>query len=825
MLRGIDNDRPLRPSAGLLVKLRTKFVALLVPLVVAPLLFLGNIAYTQLKISATERMFDDVGTRLERVYETVDKTRRVSDANLDMLGAGGPLQDYLAGNGSAEFGASLDQLRAANPDFKEFFIMDAAGVMLGHHNGRELHGGHNDGSFTAAEREWFIGRSRSFRAYFDEQLDELILLNALAVRDANNATQAYLVLSRRLEQLASVASNAVIGTDGFFLVTNQRGDILAGHAQQGLTQLPLGVDFKTWRALAMDGSYREFLLNGEGHYVKGRELPGELLLYAVLPTSQVNASTRKFAVAMFVITLLAITLTSGTLLLALHHIVVLPIKQIQSAANAIGRGELHVHHLRNSGDEIGALAEAFSDMSTNLRESNDHVQYLAYHDSLTGLPNRSMFRDQLQNAMAQAQREHQRIAVLFLDLDDFKRINDTLGHQVGDEILKRFSESVTRELREGDVISRITDDESDHMLARLGGDEFIILLRNVADEYAPRNIARRICSLMGQPFVVGTHELYMSSSIGISMFPEDASSADDLIRNADAAMYHAKEQGKNNYQYYSESMNEAAANRLLMETRLRKAIELDQFELYYQPKVNPHSLEIVGAEALLRWNDPDFGLVPPDRFIQIAEETGLIVPIGEWVMNTACIQLADWQERELPPLHLSVNVSPIQVARQDLSFVVARSLRNSNVDARFLDIEITESALMSGGDRAVRMLNELRGLDVSVSLDDFGTGYSSLSYLRRFPVNNLKIDRSFVAEIEHDEGCRSIVSAIIAMSSSMEMSVTAEGVETEAQLDFLCQHDCDYVQGFLISKPVPVEDFERLLVATDWRNRTETSPR
>ena len=806
------------------MKLRTKFVALLVPLVVAPLLFLGNIAYTQLKISATQRMFDDVGARLSRMRDEIDETRRVSDANLDFIGSTPAVRRYLAGDPDNDLGMGLDRFRDANPNFHEFVIFDTNARMLGHYDGRALRGGYNDKPLADSELDWFMGRGRAFRTYFDERSDQLILQNSSAVRDATGSTVAYLHLSRRLDDLATVANNTVLGASGFFLVTNEQGDILAGNSRYGFEQLPFGVEFNTWRAVAVDGNYREISIDGEGYHVQGLELPNDWLLYAVLPTSEVEASTRKFAIAIFVITLFAIALTSGTLLLALHHIVVLPIKQIQSAANALGRGELHAHHLRNTGDEIGALAEAFSDMSTNLRESNDHVQYLAYHDSLTGLANRSMFRDQLQNAMAQARREHQRIAVMFLDLDDFKRINDTLGHQIGDEILKRFSESVTRELREGDVISRISDDESDHLLARLGGDEFIILLRNVADEYAPRNIARRICNLMSQPFVVGSHELYMSSSIGISMFPEDASSADDLIRNADAAMYHAKEQGKNNYQYYSESMNEAAASRLLMETRLRKALELDQFELYYQPKVDPKSLEIIGAEALLRWNDPDLGMVPPDQFIRIAEETGLIVPIGEWVMNAACIQLADWQERKLPPVSLSVNVSAIQVARQDLSFVVARSLRNSNVDARLLDIEITESALMSGGDRAVRMLNELRGLDVSVSLDDFGTGYSSLSYLRRFPVNNLKIDRSFVAEIEHDEGCRSIVSAIIAMSTSMDMTVTAEGVETESQLEFLCDHDCDYVQGFYISRPVPVEDFERLLIATDWRNRTESSP-
>ena len=388
---------------------------------------------------------------------------------------------------------------------------------------------------------------------------------------------------------------------------------------------------------------------------------------------------------------------------------------------------------------------------------------------------------------------------------------------LADEILKRFAESISKELRHGDVVSRAGDTENDpeHVVARLGGDEFILLLRNVSDEYAPRNIARRICKMLQQPFIVKEHELYISTSIGISMYPEDSESADDIIKNADAAMYHAKEQGKNNYQYYSKSMNLASANRLLMESKLRKALELNQFELYYQPKVDARSREIIGAEALIRWRDPEIGMVPPDAFIKIAEETGLIVPIGEWVLNTACIQLREWQQQGLAPISIAVNVSAIQVSRQDLSFVVARSLKNSQVNPRQLDIEITESAIMNGGERAVRVLEELRTMGVTVSMDDFGTGYSSLSYLRTFPIDNLKIDRSFVAEIDEENSSRSIVSAIIAMSKSLEMTVTAEGVENEEQMEFLQGQDCNFIQGYLISRPLPAEDFEALLQQDD----------
>lgn len=301
-------------------------MALLVPLVVAPLLFLGSIAYTQLKLSAMQRMFDDVGTRLERVHEAIDRTRRESEASLDMLGAGHPLQTFLAEGRADALAASLDRLRDASPDFEEFFVMDAAGRMLGHHDGRELHDGHNGDDAFAAQRDWFIGSSRELRAYVDDRHEQLVLQNALAVRRDDGSTQAYLLLSRRLDALTMVSRRTVLGSNGFFLVTNADGTVLAGQARHGFEALPADVDRAAWRSLVTDGDYRELPVNGEPHYAKGIQLPGDIRLYAVLPTAEVNASTRKFATAMFVITLLAIGLTSGTLLLALHHVVVLPIK-------------------------------------------------------------------------------------------------------------------------------------------------------------------------------------------------------------------------------------------------------------------------------------------------------------------------------------------------------------------------------------------------------------------------------------------------------------------------------------------------------------------
>lgn len=797
------------------MKLRTKFVALLVPLVVAPLAFVGHIAYTQLRISAEQRVFDDVHDRLSDLRADNELIQRQMVASVRMFAQSAELDRYVDGD-PAPFVTLIERYANSYTDFTGLRLVAPNGHVELAHDGASgpLD---DDAMISAVERRRLLAVDGGSLLQVQEASGTLEMTVSTSVQDAEGKVMAFVFLSRKLSGLTDAVVNGTLGERGYFLVADAGGAVRLGHSERAPARLPARVDFSDWQQLSTLRQSRRVDMADERYFVEGVSLQDGLYLFALQPESQVVARSRQFGVTMAIVTLLAVLVAVATLLLALHHIVVHPIKQIQRAADAIRRGDFAARPMAAARDEIGDLAASLGEMSASLRDSNDHVEYLARHDTLTGLPNRAMFREELQRAIDVSRQGHQRLAVLCLDLDDFKRINDTLGHQVGDEILRRFSQSIAEEVHENYRLSRISDVEPEHLIARLGGDEFIILLRNVVDDYVPRNVARRIIESISEPFVLRGHELHISTSVGVTLYPADALTADDLIKNADAALHQAKTQGKNTYQYFSPSMNEAAHRRLMLETRLRKALNTNQFELYYQPKVNPQTLEILGAEALLRWHDPDGNIVQPADFIPVAEDTGLILPIGEWVLNEACRQLKRWQDSGLPGISLSVNVSAIQVSRQDLNYVVRKALRESDIDAACLDIEITESALISGGDNAAQILDELRKLGVSLSLDDFGTGYSSLSYLRRFPVDNLKIDRSFMNEIDEKDSSRSIVAAMIAMSKSLDMTVTAEGVENEDQLDFLCAQGCDYAQGYLISRPVPAADFERLLTAADWR--------
>ena len=459
-------------------------------------------------------------------------------------------------------------------------------------------------------------------------------------------------------------------------------------------------------------------------------------------------------------------------------------------------GEMYLEWLTVSAvrDDDGTITHyvgVFSDI-TKVRESQDKLDHLAHHDPLTALPNRLLFHDRLNHALARAAREHEQLAILFIDLDRFKNVNDTLGHHVGDELLKQVAGALSGKLRDGDT------------LARLGGDEFIVLLEGVDGAFGAGQVAEKLMAMFEQPFIVSDYELFVTGSVGISMYPHDATDLNMLIRNADVAMYQAKARGRNGYQFYAPSMTGEGVERLRLEAMLRRSIDKHEIFLNYQPQVEIDSGKLIGVEALVRWENPELGLVSPVRFIPLAEDTGFINQLGKWVLFEACRQMVRWQEAGLYVPKIAVNLSVKQFERGSIVNMVAEILKETGLEPQRLQLEVTESVIMNTGDAFV-FINDLHSIGVGLAIDDFGTGYSSLAYLKQLPVQTLKIDRSFIKDISTDVNDEAIAIAIIQLGKSLNLSVIAEGVETEEQAAFLLRHGCNKAQGYFYSRPVLAE--------------------
>ncbi len=437
---------------------------------------------------------------------------------------------------------------------------------------------------------------------------------------------------------------------------------------------------------------------------------------------------------------------------------------------------------------------------TELKLSEERLNYLAHHDPLTGLPNRLLFHDRLEQAVLQAQRNKHMIAVMFLDLDRFKAINDTLGHRIGDELLVAVAERLKHCARETDTI------------ARLGGDEFAVIVTQIAQEEDVGLVAQKIIQTLSAVYSVAGYEVFITASIGINLYPGVDNDRGKILENADVAMYHAKQYGRNNYQFYSTDMNAVAFERLMLETNLRRALEREEFTLYYQPQIDMQSGSVNGVEALIRWQHPDLGLVSPVEFIPLLEETGLIVPVGEWVIRTACQQTRDWLDAGFPPLTMAVNLSARQFRQANLVEMIEQSLHEFNIPPELLELELTESIMMDNIEETVETLKKLKLLGLKIAIDDFGTGVSSLGYLKHFPVDTLKLSYDFVLNLPMDSADASIASAVINLARNMQLSSVAEGVENQGQMDFLRSQDCERIQGFLFSRPIPPDQMTALLM-------------
>jgi diguanylate cyclase (GGDEF)-like protein len=463
--------------------------------------------------------------------------------------------------------------------------------------------------------------------------------------------------------------------------------------------------------------------------------------------------------------------------------------------------------VRSGPDKVVAVVRDITLQKLN----EERIRRLAYFDTLTGMPNRQHFMERLDQALRQARDRCRKLALLFLDLDGFKRVNDTLGHSAGDSLLQMVAERLKEKLRAGDTVSRPAVEEFGLSFARLGGDEFAVVLPDIEDMQAAMLVAQRVQAVLNRPFPIGGAEITVTSSMGISIFPDDGTDAATLLKHADTAMYHAKEQGRNNWQMYTRTLTAQAVSRLSLENDIRKAQERGEFRLVYQPQVLAQDGKIIGMEALIRWQHPEHGLVSPSEFVSVAEQSGLIVPMGEWVIRAACEQVQAWQESGIVPPRVAVNVSARQLRAPGFLGRVTSILAETGIRPELLELELTESILMDSEAQALNSLRELCALGVQLSIDDFGTGYSSLGYIKRFPISMLKIDQSFVSGLPHSTDNAGITTAIIAMARSLGLDVIAEGVETNEQRTFLRKAQCPKLQGYLFSPPVKPDQMAGLL--------------
>ncbi len=794
------------------MKLQRQFNLVIIPLVIVPLLILGGTAYSYLLKSEQQKLLSSMTINLANLRQQINIKLFQMNANLELLASDKVVSHYALIED--EYTRYKLYQRGVYERFKSYqnvfqFYQEIRYILPdGYEDTHWVMPGYKNVTEEEANSFWFPLLNTNNDATFqiighnpDTGEPSLYLFKALILRDLSiedDHTPAHL-----RGFIGTTISLNWLQTElqklGFEKQSNISFSLLNGEAIFSFGEPLLG-----------QGDINGEAFHDAYYQVQENTLFGYKLTYSV-DKKQASIQAQELALTIFLITLTSIIITLIILLGLLRRSVVNPIQTLVLASHKIAEGDFETSVKLGESSEINELALGFNEMAKSLVENNEKIRFIAYHDSLTRLPNRRMFHYLLNNALVSADRCQDKVALFFLDIDNFKIINDSLGHDVGDLLLQEFSSRVKSCLRADDAILPMKeedsvepiDDDNYDILARLGGDEFTIVLPRLQEVLDASVIAQRIIKSMQVPFFINEHQLQITTSIGITIYPDNGYNIEDLIKHADIAMYHAKAQGKNNFQFYADDLNKAIANRIERENALRKAIKQGELAVYFQPQVSLVTKCLYGLEALVRWHHPSKGIISPLEFIPLAEETGMIVDLGTWVMAKSCQVAEEWRQLGILNCRVSVNVSSFQFKRQDVFDLVQTSLISSGLPAHFLTIELTESALMTNQVDNANVLRRIKALGVSISLDDFGTGYSSLSYLRRFPVDILKIDKEFIFEAKHQTSVRSIVSAIILMAHALGLKVIAEGVEEEDELNYLIDLDCDVIQGFYYSKALP----------------------
>ena len=806
------------------MQLQSKILLLLIPLIIIPILVLGWMAYNLLMEDARDRTRYQVTTLLEQIESQKERQLRTARANASLFASTTLIEQYIRAQSSSRNTGDLQQqvmdllfnYQLAYPEYYEIRILSRDGKeqirsVLGKGDNQATDES-SSGYFIEAGNNPDITYTTFFRNPDNGQpalltSKPLYLLHKKGTHTSKEL-YGYLMLTIDLGFLEAQAGNKNVAENGEVFFTDDSGTILF-HSSPALVgkQLPAEL-FSQARQHADGGTSIKGRYKGKDAHYQSIKLHDRMYAFIAHHEDQLLVKSTSLGRTVTVITLFAILLATAFLFGILRKLLIKPIQKLSIAAREIGRGHVLIPIDIDSSDEIGALATTFREMGENLHHYHEQVRYVAYHDSLTGLPNRLMFMDYLNRATTEARRDLQGLAVLFLDIDNFKRINDTLGHQSGDKLLEVFADRLSQHLRGTDIVSHPPQEEANKVLARLAGDEFIILLPRTRGAVDAQKVASRILKSLAEPFIIRSQELHVSTSIGIAMYPDDGLTAGELLKHADIAMYHAKKLGRNNFQYYSKKLNEESAAKLKIENKLRHALENNALELHYQPQVNLVTGQISGVEALLRWEDPELGKVSPAVFVPIAEEYGLIVEISEWVINEACRQAQRWQTTFNMPVTMSINISAVHFNGHNLESMIASALKSSGLNPGYLELELTETSILQDLNQATETLEIFKRMGLQLALDDFGTGYSSLSYLMKLPFDKLKIDQSFIFNLKKETKGTAIVAAIISMSHSLGMKVIAEGVEQKEHMQMLLQMHCDQVQGFYISRPMAAAKFE-----------------
>ncbi|HBE92855.1 MAG TPA: hypothetical protein DDW55_10120 [Gammaproteobacteria bacterium] len=810
------------------LQLQSKILFLLIPLIILPILVLGWVAYSLLMEDARGRTQYQMTTLLEQIESQTETQLRTARANASLFANTALIKRYISEQTYPDDRHDLEQqvmdllfnYQLAYPEYYEIRIITRDGK----EQLRSVLGSVANRTKDESSSSYFIETSSKpgiiYTTFFrnPDNNQPALLTSKPLYQSTRNGTDTekelygYLMLTIDLSFLETQAGNEKTGLNSEVFFTDDSGTILF-HPSTTLVGKKLPSDLLAKSKLnAIDSTWVDGKYQGKDAHFQAFKLHDWLYVFVVHREDELIAKSHSLGWTVTLITFIAIVLATTILFGILRKLLIRPIQKLSLAASEIGRGQVLVPIDIESGDEIGELAATFREMGKNLHHYHEQVRYVAYHDSLTGLPNRRMFKDYLNRATAESRRDLLGLAVLFIDLDNFKRINDTLGHQSGDQLLKAFADRLAKHLRDTDIVSHPSAEEASKVIARLAGDEFIILLPGTKGPGEAQKIASRILKSLQLPFIISMQELYVSASIGIAMYPEDGETASELLKNADIAMYHAKKRGRNNFQYYSRKMNEESAEKLKIESKLRHALENNALELHYQPQINLVTGQISGVEALLRWEDPELGKIPPDVFIPIAEEYGLIVDISEWVINEACRQTQHWAKAFSLPITMSINISAVHFNNQNLETMIASALKDTGLNPRHLELELTETSILQDLNQAIETLESFKSMGLKLALDDFGTGYSSLSYLMKLPFDRLKIDQSFIRNLKTETKGTAIVSAIISMSHSLGMSVIAEGVEQEEHMQTLLQMRCDHVQGYYISRPITANKFEAFIL-------------